>query len=503
MPANFRQRIVGLPLAHKLTIFATGTSVTALFVLAGILGWVDAADRRGLAVNSATAIAATLAANGAAAVAVGDAAAANDVLAALSAVPGIADARFRRLDGTSLATYTRESSSSPGRSATAAATGSQLAGPQSAVSADGLSVVITAPVVLTGDTIGALDLTYSLADIRAQTTRLWRLLALTMLGTATAAAWIAWRLQPIISTPLMALAEATRAVTRDRNYAIRAPRFGDDEVGELVDRFNEMLADLQQRDLDLAQHRELLERTVETRTNELKANLDRFRMLMEGTRAVPWEADGETFVVTYISPQVSQLTALHSGLVIGRLALWELAQPDDRERLSQQLRDLVAEGVGANGDLEYRLVTSGYPIQVRTSASVHDDAGRIVLRGLTVDVTKQKALEFELAQAQKLESVGRLAAGVAHEINTPVQFVSDSVHFVRDAMADLTTADRGLSGACTRPWPAPVPRPATRRRRGRGRRSGRRPRVPPRARPEGARAVARRARAASPPSCAR
>ena len=53
------------------------------------------------------------------------------------------------------------------------------------------------------------------------------------------------------------------------------------------------------------------------------------------------------------------------------------------------------------------------------------------------DVTEKRQLESELRQAQKLESVGRLAAGVAHEINTPVQFVNDSVHFVRDAFGDL------------------------------------------------------------------
>jgi PAS domain S-box-containing protein len=55
------------------------------------------------------------------------------------------------------------------------------------------------------------------------------------------------------------------------------------------------------------------------------------------------------------------------------------------------------------------------------------------------DVTMLRQMEVDLRQAQKLESVGRLAAGVAHEINTPVQFVSDSLHFIRGAMADFST----------------------------------------------------------------
>jgi signal transduction histidine kinase len=53
------------------------------------------------------------------------------------------------------------------------------------------------------------------------------------------------------------------------------------------------------------------------------------------------------------------------------------------------------------------------------------------------EMEQRMRIEIELRQAQKLESVGRLAAGVAHEINTPVQFVSDSLRFVRDGISDL------------------------------------------------------------------
>jgi predicted ATPase/signal transduction histidine kinase len=50
---------------------------------------------------------------------------------------------------------------------------------------------------------------------------------------------------------------------------------------------------------------------------------------------------------------------------------------------------------------------------------------------------QRERIEGELRLAQKLESVGRLAAGIAHEINTPVQYVSDSLNFLRDALPSL------------------------------------------------------------------
>jgi signal transduction histidine kinase len=73
----------------------------------------------------------------------------------------------------------------------------------------------------------------------------------------------------------------------------------------------------------------------------------------------------------------------------------------------------------------------------RTNAIVEEQV-RIRTREL------ERSME-QLAQAQKLESVGRLAAGVAHEINTPIQYIADSIQFAHDAVVDLR--DAGILGS--------------------------------------------------------
>ncbi|MEL6981379.1 MAG: ATP-binding protein [Actinomycetota bacterium] len=58
-----------------------------------------------------------------------------------------------------------------------------------------------------------------------------------------------------------------------------------------------------------------------------------------------------------------------------------------------------------------------------------------------IDIGDRKRLEVELRHAQRLEAIGSLAAGVAHELNTPIQYVLDSVRFIADSIDDLAVLD--------------------------------------------------------------
>ncbi|RJP80356.1 MAG: hybrid sensor histidine kinase/response regulator [Desulfobacteraceae bacterium] len=57
--------------------------------------------------------------------------------------------------------------------------------------------------------------------------------------------------------------------------------------------------------------------------------------------------------------------------------------------------------------------------------------------GVMLDITERKRLERKLLQSQKLESIGQMAAGLAHEINTPAQYVGDNMGFLQEALGDL------------------------------------------------------------------
>ncbi len=78
---------------------------------------------------------------------------------------------------------------------------------------------------------------------------------------------------------------------------------------------------------------------------------------------------------------------------------------------------------------------SEYAVQVHLQMSRITEPPLFV--AVITDISERRELEEQLQQARKLESIGQLAAGIAHEINTPAQFVGDNTRFVQDAFKDL------------------------------------------------------------------
>jgi signal transduction histidine kinase len=181
-----------------------------------------------------------------------------------------------------------------------------------------------------------------------------------------------------------------------------------------------------------------LEKLVSERTRELERGREQFRLVVEGTQAIPFSLDVEDGHFEYIGPQGPQRLGFSEELW-KQVGFLDKLMPRER---NGAVRSRIDETETGHVELETTVLTQDdQRVDLRwvVNCETSDTTGQHkIMRGMMIDVTEQRRLENDLAQAQKLESVGRLAAGVAHEINTPVQFVSDSVLFVREAMDDLS-----------------------------------------------------------------
>ena len=115
--------------------------------------------------------------------------------------------------------------------------------------------------------------------------------------------------------------------------------------------------------------------------------------------------------------------------------------PTDRLEEFAGMMEKLKQGQTVDHAETKRLTKSGTAIDVLVTISpIRDHKGSVLgTAGIAWDVTPIKRLETQLAQAQKLESIGQLASGIAHEINTPIQYIGDNARFLEDAFRDLVS----------------------------------------------------------------
>ncbi|MFQ5701922.1 MAG: ATP-binding protein [Acidobacteriota bacterium] len=133
---------------------------------------------------------------------------------------------------------------------------------------DGL-LLVSQRIFLDGAPVGSVFLRADTSELKTALQHYAAIVGLVLLAALLAAFLLSARLQKVISQPILHLAAATRSISVGKDYSIRVEKWGNDELGQLTDGFNEMLAQIQLRDDALRKAREDLERRVEERTRQL------------------------------------------------------------------------------------------------------------------------------------------------------------------------------------------------------------------------------------------
>jgi PAS domain S-box-containing protein len=148
----------------------------------------------------------------------------------------------------------------------------------------------------------------------------------------------------------------------------------------------------------------------------------------------------------YASPKelMEQLTDMKAQLYVDPMRFTEFQKRLQQEKV---VREFQSEIKCRDGSRKWISETARQVTQ--------PDGSLLHCQGFVVDITTQKSaqkdrdrIEVQLRQSQKLESIGQLAAGIAHEMNTPLQYIGDNTRFVKDSFETISKVLQGQAELC-------------------------------------------------------
>jgi signal transduction histidine kinase len=330
-----------VPLRRKLAAIAIANVATALLIGSAIvLGWDFSSARRQLVgdLQSQATIAATSTTS---ALTSGDRVGARRALTAFRAAPAIQRACLYDAGGRIFAEYQdpyiEPCPPSP------PADGSRFAR---------RTLQQTRAVILEQRRIGTVALLSDLSPVYSRLRALAIGVGIALLASSLVVLLIASRLHRYVTDPILSLAQVARAVSSPHNYGLRAQKLGNDEIGQLVDAFNGMLGEIQERDAALLRANEMLEQRVAERTAALERELTERRRAEEllaerNDELVRSNQDLDDFA--YITSHdlreplrgIYQYASFLTEDYGNRLDPDGLARLDTLRRLSRRMQDLI------------------------------------------------------------------------------------------------------------------------------------------------------------------